>query len=435
MKSKILLLLVSILYLYIMFNRSFVFEEKGKGITWDRAGYYVYLPAVFIYHDLGQLAFYKDINRDYNLTLEKGIYYGCYYQDATGKRLNKYPIGTALAQLPFFGLGHALTVMTAHYPPDGFSYYYQLAVYLSSIFWSLMGLVALRQLLMRYFTDDTTLWVLLILALGTNLYFYTVFDAGMSHAYSFAFFALTLHYTDLYFTKGQRKHLLLAALFMAWIIITRPTNGLLVILLLFRGFARLRETMAHTRFTRNLSHLLPALSIFAAVLLIQMSYWKYTTGSWVYYAYQEEGFNFSNPHIWDGLFSYRKGWFVYTPLSIMGIIGMVPLLKQYPRYLPGIFIFLVLNIYLVFSWTSWFYGGSFGCRALVESLAVLAIPIAALLHRVSSLHPPYKFAVFTIIILLCALNMWQSYQYSVDMIPTDNNTRDNYWYVFFKLPS
>ena len=44
-------------------------------LTWDAMGYYLYLPAHFIYHDLSRLAFIPDIMREYSPT---GSFYQAY---------------------------------------------------------------------------------------------------------------------------------------------------------------------------------------------------------------------------------------------------------------------------------------------------------------------------------------------------------------------
>ncbi|MEZ4829119.1 MAG: hypothetical protein R3C61_22970 [Bacteroidia bacterium] len=36
-----------------------------------------------------------------------------------------------------------------------------------------------------------------------------------------------------------------------------------------------------------------------------------------------------------------------------------------------------INIYVVFAWEVWWYGGSFGARRLVQSYAILILPFAA----------------------------------------------------------
>jgi NADH:ubiquinone oxidoreductase subunit 3 (subunit A) len=47
--------------------------------------------------------------------------------------------------------------------------------------------------------------------------------------------------------------------------------------------------------------------------------------------------------------------------------------KDYRRML---FIFFVPMIYFVFAWHCWFYGWSFGCRALLQTMPLLALPLA-----------------------------------------------------------
>ena len=45
-----------------------------------------------------------------------------------------------------------------------------------------------------------------------------------------------------------------------------------------------------------------------------MLYWKHIMGTFFFYSYDQEGFFFGNSHVLDGLLSYRKGWFIYTPI-------------------------------------------------------------------------------------------------------------------------
>ena len=56
-----------------------------------------------------------------------------------------------------------------------------------------------------------------------------------------------------------------------------------------------------------------------------------------------------------------------------------------PRYIKGvtlgISVFLVLNVYIIFSWWSWWYGGSFGARPMIDSYGILAIPLAAMIEQ------------------------------------------------------
>lgn len=51
---------------------SFVSRSQDKGteavISWDVSGYYLYLPATIIHHDLKELRFHEQLLRDYGPT-------------------------------------------------------------------------------------------------------------------------------------------------------------------------------------------------------------------------------------------------------------------------------------------------------------------------------------------------------------------------------
>ena len=324
--------------------------HENQVFHWDKAGYYVYLPAAFIYNDIDSLGFYPEMNRKYNLTSQDIDYYATYRQESTGKLLNKYSIGVAVLELPFFLAGHLITLWTNDHPPDGFSTYYQASVLVASIAWVIFGLMMLGRLLGRYFTENVVLTVLILIATGTNLFYYTTFDAGMSHAFSFALFATCLNYSDLFYTRGRGVYLVVAAIFFGLMIITRPTNAVLGIVLLFWGIRSKYDCLTRIKLLKkHTGSVVVALLAFIAVLMIQLGYWKYITGEWIHYSYEEEGFNLLKPEIWNGLLSYRKGWFVYTPLAIVCIIGLVNLWRTFPKLFLGITTYLIVNVYIVFS--------------------------------------------------------------------------------------
>jgi len=128
--SARLLPIVAVLSLFIIFNR-FSWKENTV-FQYDQGGYYRYLPAVFIYHDLGHYSFLPEINHRYHVS--DGIdYYAAYAQEKTGRRLNKYSIGVSLFELPWFFAAHAITKLTHHYPADGYSPYYRLLISIGQV--------------------------------------------------------------------------------------------------------------------------------------------------------------------------------------------------------------------------------------------------------------------------------------------------------------
>ena len=68
-QSTFFLLVAVLLAVTFSFSK---WEKKGKEatLTWDVSGYYLYLPAVFIYGDLRELTFMPDILERYEPTFE-----------------------------------------------------------------------------------------------------------------------------------------------------------------------------------------------------------------------------------------------------------------------------------------------------------------------------------------------------------------------------
>ena len=147
---------------------------------YDCFGYYVYLPATIIYHDLGQLKFYPKLDDTHHF-FGPGKETYALYPMSTGRIVNKYTTGASFFQLPLFLVAHAYCHASGTFAADGFSLPYQLAGIFSCILWVAIGLSILGKLLRRYFSESVTTITLICIAFGTNLYNYTCFEQGLSH--------------------------------------------------------------------------------------------------------------------------------------------------------------------------------------------------------------------------------------------------------------
>lgn len=430
MKSRFAIILFIIVSVTLVVGRKSQWQ-KAHVLTWDKSGYYIYLPAIFIYHDLNGLNFSPAIADKYHPAGDTKWYYLYPYPGA--KRLNKYSAGTCLFELPFFFCAD-LYVRLSGAPRDGYSPPYQLMVAISTVFWVILGLFILRRFLLFYFSDRTVLFTLLCIAFGTNLFYYSVFDQGMSHPYSFFLFSCILYLTHKIYGDYKTKYTILLGLVLGLITIVRPVNICIVIIPLLWGVHNVETLKKRIQFIQShWFHLLSAIVMFFLVLLIQMSYWHFITGHWIQFSYQGESFNFLRPRLWKGLFSYRKGWFVYTPMALISFAGFIALYKRYKTLIPALAFFWIIIIYAIFSWRMWYYGGSFGCRPLVEAMAVCAIPLAALIESILAWRSQKrKVSISALVGLVVGLNLFQSYQYSQSIIHWDRMDKTYYWRVFGK---
>lgn len=428
MKSRVIIFLFAFVSILIFFNR----QDWKQNIFWyDVDGYYTFLPATFIYRDLANMAFHHQVHLDFGVS--EDTYY-VFDQPATGRKTNKYAIGTALFELPCFLVAWAWSDHVAGYSPDGYSAPFQIAAHFSNILWVMLGLFVLRRFLKVYFTDTVTAIVLACIAFGTNLYTYTVFNAGMSHPYVFFILSCILYYTQRWYAQCKPSQLYMLGALAGLAAITRPIAiiiFLITILWEVNSIDALKQRFA--LLAKQGKHIAIAIACFFAVALIQMSYWKYTSGHWVFFSYQNDGFTFLRPKIWAGLFSYQKGWFVYTPMALLGMAGLFFLWKKHKALAPAFILYFIVTIYVVFSWRNWWYGGGFSARGMVESLAVMALPLGAFTEWVLALKKRVVAGAMLIVFsCLITLNMFQSYQYALNILHCDRMSKAFYWKIFGK---
>lgn len=388
----------------------------GKGCTHiiesDGKGYYMYLPDLFIKKNISA----QPVDNRFIFQAKNGS-------------VNKYFAGTAVAMLPFFGIGYAKAVFSGE-PADGYSPPFQKAVSMAALFYLGTGLFFLARLLMLYNIRPLTVCItLLLIVAGTNLLMYAVYHPSFSHIYSFAFVTVFLFAAKKAMKEKTRASLLLMAFSFGMIVIIRPTNGIVILLLPFAAgsAAALKDFF---RWLFRPANIAAASLLFLAVVAIQLYLWYLQTGAFFIRSYPNEGFYFLHPEIVNVLFSFRKGFFTYTPLALLSLGGLYFQYKQGRYGFYSLLLFYLLLIYITASWWCWYYGPSFGQRAFIEFYAVNALLLALLIG-----HSRYKKAVLAAALLCTGLNLLQSYQYVKDILSSWDMSYEKYKYVFLETGS
>ena len=424
-----LLIIVVCLCSYFVIHKTVDQARNANPFLHDQAGYYNYLPAVFIYQDLTFA--YLD-----TLKMDKSVFVNTVSQKEGGKvELNRYGVGVAMLLSPFFALANAQAYLSGK-EMDGFSTPYRSWIFGAQFFYLFLAFFLLRNVLLRYYQDKIVAVTLLILALGTNLFYYALYEPVMSHNYSFFVFSLCLYWTLEWLEKQRNKQLFLLAIAFGLLANVRLTNSVFIVVLIFWELGSVKELKA--RFVLMQEHwkgLLLALVLVGSTFLPQLYYWHSITGYWLVNSYgAEQGtFFWSDPMIFEILLGYKKGWLIYTPLMLFGILGLFALYQQHRKLFFAIFAYTLLNWYVVSSWWCWWYGGSFGMRPLIESMLPLSFAMAAFLHWIFQVKWK-QFLVVFIIIMGIGLNTLQSYQYSYNYIHSFGMTWKAYWTVFGKIP-
>jgi hypothetical protein len=406
-------------------------EQNNKWlITFDISGYYMYLPFLF-YDDLG-----KQHNRQYIIDNYKpcGDAMESYLYQSTGNYINKYTSGMAIMYLPGFIAGHIYAKL-GNYPVDGFSYPYQFAMAMYSLLVVFLGLWLIRKVLLVYFDDLPVAISLFTLCFATNYLSYAGVVNMFSHTYLFTLYAAIIFITTKWYNSPAYKKTALLGLLCGLATLTRPTEIICVIIPLFWAVYNWHTLQARVNYLINhYKHI--ALFIICAVLIgsTQIIYWKYYTGHLFYWSYgTDEKLNLLRVHIAQCLFSYKKGWFVYTPVMILSILGFIPLYLHQKKIFWPITVFVFLCLWITFSWSTWWYGGSFSMRAVIQYYALLIFPLTAFFSWAAK--SKIALGLTTAFIIFCVwLNFVMTYQVSVSFIgESDNMNKAYFWKIFGKL--
>lgn len=389
-------------------------EKYPLTISSDGRGYYMYLPSIFIAGTFGDEA------PDYR-----------YILDTPYGPLNKYNAGTPLLVAPFF-LTTCLYYEILDLPYDGYGTGFQKTATIAALIYFLAGIAALAGLLRRLkFRTSTIVVVLCLLALGTNLLYYTTAAPAFSHVYSFFTISCFLLFAKRYMEGRRRSDLLLSAVFLGLILLIRPFNVLVLLAL-----PLLAENPSHflseaRSFFRRPAPVISSVAIVVAIACIQQVLWYIQTGELVLYGYHDEGFYFGDPQFAEVLFGFRKGLFVYTPALLLIFPGMIAAYRHNRYRFAVLGLFTLVIVYFISSWWNWYFGSSFGHRAFIDFYPVLFIPVA---YCVDAARRKWSKVAIALFVVVCVgLNLFQSHQYRMGILLPADMSFAKYRYVFGKL--
>ncbi|MEO8172525.1 MAG: hypothetical protein ABI581_05565 [Sediminibacterium sp.] len=394
-------------------------------ISWDVAGYYMYLPATFIYHDLKKCGFADSILRKYKPTPD----FQQAFLHSSGNYVMKYTMGQAVVFSPFFFAAQILTQFTS-YPADGFSLPYQLCISFGMMLYAFIGLWFLRKILIRFFPDTIVAITLLIITFATNYLNYAAIDGGMTHNTLFTLYSSLLFATLQLFETGRFRFFIAVGFVAGLLTLIRPTEIICLLIPTLWGISSGADLKKRKAFIiGHYKYFFVLIGCFLLTILPQFMYWKWASGDWFVHTYGQEGFDWLRPHIIKGLISYRAGWLVYTPAMILSITGFVFLYRSYRSVFWSTAIFGVCFLYICFSWREWWYGASLGQRAIIQSYPVLCLPLAALLDAVRKKNKIVLTGLIACFIITCVFyNLWLTHQaHRGGLFMGGQTTRSYFW--------
>ncbi len=294
MKNFKSLLVLTLLIFSISILRYNNYKERDHTnpfpISWDVFGYYLYLPATFIYHDPGleNSEWQKNIHEKYKPSTT-------YYQVANGegnKKVIIYNIGYAFINAPGFFIANAYTDDNQK---DGFSRPYQLAMQVTAFLLTLIGLFLFRKILLYFFSDTITALLLFLVTVGTNYFFQVVYDATMPHNILFTLNCFIVWFTIKWYDTKKTTYVFFLAISLGLAAICRPTELIWILVPALWGVFNKQSAIEKWSLIKShVSQMILFGATLIALISIQLIYLKYASGSFISINYQSESLSFSN---------------------------------------------------------------------------------------------------------------------------------------------
>ncbi|MBI3577692.1 glycosyltransferase family 39 protein [Candidatus Gottesmanbacteria bacterium] len=362
MHSRRWFLIIFLVYLLGFFAHALYLKKTVYG---DGVFYYSWLRSLVVDHNI-------------NFTNEYEYFHINQPMTATGLLANKYAIGPALFWAAPFLVTHTVVGGTGYELP------YQLHVGATSVFFALFGLALLYRLLRQFFKEIPALFTTLTIAFATNLFFYGSLDTVNSHALSF--FAATLYLT---FLVQKKRNWVAIGLSLGLLGIIRTQDLLYAVLLVPFAVHRGLFLFIIGLFVGFLPQIISWQALYG-------TFWAspYITGG--------ESFNLLRPHVLSVLFSTKSGLFLYAPILLLGTIGLFFWKNKLRQWVLAV---IILELFVVSTWSTWWQGASYGGRMFVSSLPLFAFGIAWVFEWLSRRGWNQRMFIFTLIAPLALLNV------------------------------
>jgi len=356
---------------------------------------------------------------------------------STGRRLNDGPIGSALLWTPFYIAADGFVVVArwwgSEVPRDGFSWPYIWAVSLGSLFWGTLGLFLTYRLCREYADAQSSTAALLGIWFATPVVFYLYITPPMAHANSL--FAVSLFLFVWLHTRDERQVWEWAALGCAagLMVLVRELNWLYLLAPavdeLFEAWdayrvARVESALdGRRRFStwwmrfrpRTLGWVAMAVPLLL-IALPQFIVYRILHGTFGPTPFVVDKFSSYPIHALEVLFSGFHGLYSWSPVTLLGTLGLIALAGRNRRVALALAVVFVAQVAVIGSYDTWWGGASFGARRFINCMPIFAMGLAAFLD---GLRPTAHRVASAAIALLILWNFGLAVQYSTGIIPRD----------------
>jgi hypothetical protein len=347
-------------------------------------------------------------------------------QPTTGLPGSPWGLGYSLLEIPLLALGTGADAIAGN-PADGYSHWAVFLYCLGSPILTGLGMVSLFLVLREVgkapahsaardsSNEDRTglaLFVTLAVFLGTNVGYYAYSE--MSHASTFLFASLFLLFWWRARDSDWPAAWLAAGLTGGFLSICRWQD------VLYLGGPLLYDLMGTSGAGRlRSSAWWRSRAAYAAGAgfwwIPQMLEWKVIYGKYVTIPQGAGIFSFPPTHMLQVLFSSQSGWFTWTPITILGVAGLlVGVFRAYRVFLPWVIV-LALQLAVIGSVSFWSGIESFGARYMLSNTPLVGLGLLTIL-TVSETRT--RFVLAMVCAACCVFTSLFAIQFRMNLIPS-----------------
>lgn len=333
-----------------------------------------------------------------------------------GKYISVCSSGTALINLPGIFIanifeGDKTTVNDYFRAYNGHTIYDGLAVLLTASLIGILSLSLIYAILRMLGYSENLSMAGTFLSFGSSFAVWYIFLLPFfTHIYEIFCVSLILFVFLQYKINSSKKYLPFAlGASVSLSILVRPTLapiGLLVFLFLLTK----KDLNAIRKFILGG---IPFALIYA--LYNYISYGSFITSG--YSSVRSENFDFSEFNGLNILFSQYRGLFIYSPIFLFSVFGLI-LLYRKQKWVSAISLIGFLSGVLIYGfWPAWFGGGSFGSRFMIYSVPFFAIGISEFLgflkNKIKKKTVKYSFRFLIIIFFFYTIGLTFLYRVTI----------------------
>ncbi|MCX6252163.1 MAG: hypothetical protein NTX61_15620 [Bacteroidetes bacterium] len=333
----------------------------------------------------------------------------------------------------FFFIG--IAIFLVHFLVPGGEKPTSFLLQVTSLVIALIGIWMLRKILLVWFSDRITAITMVTVFMGTNYFQVSTGINPLPVVYLFTLYTLILWFTIKWHSLPTWKSAIPLGIAMGITILFNPSDFFCVLIPVF-WHAYDRETFRN-KWKLVKKHLLQVLVICLLVLMFVVpliTSWDLLQTTFNYTGYAQNGMLYLlGRYLWQVMFSFNNGWFIYTPVMLFSLIGFYFLAEKNKNIYYSCWIFFLVNFLFFASWSTYTYSNNLGMHGLIPSYVILSLSLGYLISHLSERKYYIRYPALVILVFFILLNLFQTWQYFNRIIDPEKMTEKYYWSIFGKV--